>query len=186
VTTPFDMLVNQAVELARGTGRHGSCGVGFGETIERCLVPVYSLTVADLSDEVDLPRRLEAIRRDWVPTRLAGLGVTTVDGSWKPYLETDLVARRWLGDVAAFRTRIRECSLVEATAARELVFEGAQGLLLDQEHRPFPDSRTRPIARTRSRAAFGSPTSTSMHSPARSRPTSLTAPRPLTCKGRSA
>jgi adenylosuccinate synthase len=138
VTTPFDMLINQAVERARGTGRHGSCGVGFGETIERCLVPAHSLTVADLSDERDLARRLESIRTDWVPARLARLGVTSVDDSWKPYLETNLVASRWLDDVAAFRTQVCEASLAEAAAARRLVFEGAQGLLLDQDMGCFP------------------------------------------------
>ena len=32
---PFDMILNQAVEAAGGTGRHGSCGYGVGETVER-------------------------------------------------------------------------------------------------------------------------------------------------------
>ncbi len=37
VTTPYDMMINQIVERERGGNRHGSCGVGFGETIERSL-----------------------------------------------------------------------------------------------------------------------------------------------------
>ncbi len=41
VTTPFDVLINQAIELVRGTARHGSTGVGFGETIERNLLGVF-------------------------------------------------------------------------------------------------------------------------------------------------
>ncbi|MEO7691538.1 MAG: adenylosuccinate synthetase, partial [Sphingomonas sp.] len=36
VTTPWDMMVNQAIEMARGGARHGSCGLGFGETVLRC------------------------------------------------------------------------------------------------------------------------------------------------------
>jgi adenylosuccinate synthase len=32
VTTPYDMMINQIVEQERGADRHGSCGVGFGET----------------------------------------------------------------------------------------------------------------------------------------------------------
>jgi adenylosuccinate synthase len=32
VTTPYDMMINQIVERERGGDRHGSCGVGFGET----------------------------------------------------------------------------------------------------------------------------------------------------------
>jgi len=35
VTTPWDMIANQVREEARGNSRHGSCGVGFGTTIER-------------------------------------------------------------------------------------------------------------------------------------------------------
>jgi adenylosuccinate synthase len=30
VSTPYDMLYNQIIELSRGAARHGSCGVGFG------------------------------------------------------------------------------------------------------------------------------------------------------------
>src|SRR5687768_6543349 len=37
VTTPYDMLINQWAETARGSAKHGSCGVGFGETVERSL-----------------------------------------------------------------------------------------------------------------------------------------------------
>lgn len=34
VTTPFHRHANRLRELARGDARHGSCGVGFGETVE--------------------------------------------------------------------------------------------------------------------------------------------------------
>lgn len=33
VTTPFHRAVNRLKELARGNGRHGSCGIGVGETM---------------------------------------------------------------------------------------------------------------------------------------------------------
>ena len=42
-------LINQAIERSRDGGRHGSCGLGFGETIERSLNPAFALTVADLA-----------------------------------------------------------------------------------------------------------------------------------------
>lgn len=35
VTTPYDMLLNQAVERKRGEERHGSCGLGINETVTR-------------------------------------------------------------------------------------------------------------------------------------------------------
>src|SRR5262249_12200450 len=48
ITTPYDMLINQAVETARAGARHGSCGIGFGETIQRGLAPRLALQVGDL------------------------------------------------------------------------------------------------------------------------------------------
>ena len=33
ITTPFQRAVNRLKELARGNGRHGSCGMGIGETM---------------------------------------------------------------------------------------------------------------------------------------------------------
>ena len=35
VTTPFDIFINQALELKRGDARHGSCGMGIGVTVGR-------------------------------------------------------------------------------------------------------------------------------------------------------
>jgi adenylosuccinate synthase len=35
VTTPYDMIINQIVETHRGENKHGSCGMGVNETIER-------------------------------------------------------------------------------------------------------------------------------------------------------
>jgi adenylosuccinate synthase len=35
ITSPWDVIVNRVKEFARGTSKHGSVGLGFGETIER-------------------------------------------------------------------------------------------------------------------------------------------------------
>src|SRR5581483_6122621 len=72
VTTPVDMLINQALEDRRGHGRHGSCGVGFNETIERSMNPMYDLRFRDLRDP---DARLEKIRDEWLPWRLKNLGL---------------------------------------------------------------------------------------------------------------
>ena len=52
VSTPFDMLLNQTHESMRGDNVHGSCGVGFGETIERALV-YDSLFMVDIAYYLD-------------------------------------------------------------------------------------------------------------------------------------
>ena len=44
VTTPYDMMINQIIEQEQGAARHGSCGLGFGETLERNLISDYALT----------------------------------------------------------------------------------------------------------------------------------------------
>ena len=133
VTTPWDMMVNQAVEVARGDGRHGSCGLGFGETVGRCEDTPYTLTVADLR-RPDLRDRLVVIRNEWLPARLGSLGVTD-----SPFLShADAVLERFVADCATFAALVAardDASLGEAAA---LVFEGAQGLLLDQRGRGFP------------------------------------------------
>jgi adenylosuccinate synthase len=55
LTTPYEVLINRAIEEARGARRHGSCGVGFGETLER-EEKGLSITAADLDadTQVDL------------------------------------------------------------------------------------------------------------------------------------
>src|SRR5262249_21460952 len=50
VTPPFDVFINQGVEEPRGGARHGSVGIGFGETIERFELG-YPLAVRDLGDD---------------------------------------------------------------------------------------------------------------------------------------
>jgi adenylosuccinate synthase len=59
VTTPWDMMVNQAVEMARGGGRHGSCGLGFGETHIRAALLAEAkqqVIAGDAADQVSVPQ----------------------------------------------------------------------------------------------------------------------------------
>ena len=102
VTTPYDMLINQIVEQARGDGRHGSCGVGFGETIERNLTPPYALTVGDLANP-GLADRLDAIRRDYAPARLTRLGYGAAYLENADLFQSDAVLAHFVEDVGRFR-----------------------------------------------------------------------------------
>jgi adenylosuccinate synthase len=103
VTTPFDILVNQIVEDSRGAARHGSCGMGFGETIERNLRGDVALSVADLAgSRLGMVSKLERIRRTWVPARLANLGIAEVPDKFQDILKDDAILRRFLDDCEAF------------------------------------------------------------------------------------
>jgi adenylosuccinate synthase len=133
VTTPWDMMVNQAVEQARGADRHGSCGHGFGETVGRCEETRFGLTLGDLA-AADLSARLRAIRDEWAPARLAALGV----GGDPALLASEAIFDRFMEDAAAILGLVDlrpDAALADAPA---VIFEGAQGLMLDQHYGAFP------------------------------------------------
>lgn len=139
LSTLYDILLNQAAERQRGTGRHGSCGMGFGETIERNLDPEFALSVADLHQGAGyLLRRLAAIRDGYVPKRLAALGIAALGAQDAEWLASDTALQRYTHAAMLFR-RETQCARPEVlNEYRQVVFEGAQGLLLDQERGAFP------------------------------------------------
>lgn len=135
LTTPYEVLVNQAIETARGGARHGSCGVGFGETLER-EEKGPSITVGDLDDLDRLRARLRILRREHVPARLAALGLVPDEGLRGDLADEEL-CDRFIEAALAFRQRI-ELADPARFVDRDIVFEGAQGLLLDQDLGAFP------------------------------------------------
>lgn len=138
VTTPDDMLINQWAEAARGAGKHGSCGIGFGETIERSLDERFRIRIIDLEDAEKLRVKLADIRQNWTPQRLTQLNVLKLTAE-----QTDLLAAARLRDdfIRAATEFYRSLQLARPdilTTAAHTIFEGAQGLLLDQDEGWFP------------------------------------------------
>lgn len=138
VTTPFDMMVNQIVEEHRGAKRHGSCGLGFGETLERMEKSALLLTAGDLADASALTDILHRIRAEWLPQRLAVLGVTTLPPHWKERVYSDGVIAKFMEDTAFFLSQTTIVANDFLSKQENIVFEGAQGLLLDAGHAWFP------------------------------------------------
>ena len=141
VTTPFDVMLNVAAERARGPGRHGSCGLGVNETVTR---QAEQPLVAD--DLTRSPAALRAILRrikdDYVPRRCAALEITPPSE-----LETAGLIDAFVGDCRAFvgRTLQVDDALRLAAHDGDLLFEGAQGLGLDERAPWFPHvTRSRP------------------------------------------
>jgi adenylosuccinate synthase len=135
ITTPFDMMLNAAVEDKRGESRHGSCGVGINETVERSEYPEFRLTVQDLGNpSINVLARLERIQREWVPRRASELHVPIPDMSI-----IEAVIARWIQDAEFFFDRV---SIISDDVAvkhwSNVVFEGAQGLRLDEKAAGFP------------------------------------------------
>ncbi len=135
VTTPYDMIINQAIEDHRQHARHGSCGVGFGETIERNKYPTFRLLLSDLTDEATVKDKLRIIRDSWLPERFREYGM-------KPLSKDDPILdnRHLLKVLKAFLKFGEEIRPMgaEFLVGKDIIFEGAQGLALDMDSFDFP------------------------------------------------
>ncbi|MEX5632586.1 adenylosuccinate synthetase [Parafrankia sp. FMc2] len=138
LTTPYHAVVNQARELARGAGAHGSCGMGIGETVSYAQTrPDIAPRVADCAgaNPSRLRRRLHELR-DWTHAELTGLSRPAGPGAPAelpavPEVEDVVAVLRAFGQAA----RIVDGSWLRVLCARgPVVFEGAQGVLLDEWH----------------------------------------------------
>jgi adenylosuccinate synthase len=138
VTTPYDMMINQIIEEFRDKQRHGSCGVGFAETIERNSHPQFSLTVGDMENFPKVSDTLQLIQRDWVPQRLSALGINTVSEQWQHYIKSEDIFQYYLNQLSLFQNSITVTRIDLVDPNRPLIFEGAQGLMLDQDRGWFP------------------------------------------------
>ena len=138
ISTPFDMLINQIAEKARGKYKHGSCGVGFGETIERCESENFATRLADLADVKKFATILEQIRKVWVPFRLSKLGIANISSEYLELIDAADLTNDYLAASNQFYHSVSFARPDILTTAKRLVFEGAQGLLLDQESIFFP------------------------------------------------
>lgn len=120
VTTVFDMIANQKVEESR-PDRHGSCGVGIHATMIRQEAPALRIFAGDLHNPSYLRDRVYRI--------------ATFDGHFVP---DEALAEAFLADCKLMGQHINLCdSRVLADRNAEIVFEGSQGLLLDQDNTDF-------------------------------------------------
>ena len=117
LATPWHRAANRARERRRGGARHGSCGLGIGQTME------YALSHADA------PRVADVLAPSRLRSRLA-----TVRDTLGPFDDVPP-----LDDVVdAFLAFGRAVSIVDGLylgrllAQGRCVFEGAQGVLLDE------------------------------------------------------
>jgi adenylosuccinate synthase len=123
IATPYHQAANRARELARGNGRHGSCGMGIGETASYALThPDDAPRVGDCATPRVLARKLAALR-DQLTDELGPLAAPPVPDACDAY--------------RAFASRVEIVDgsyLAGLLRAGPAVFEGAQGVLLDEWH----------------------------------------------------
>jgi len=143
VTTPFDMLLNQALERKRQALKHGSCGLGFNETIHRYTNNKCRLFYGfDLKLPNDiLKSNLYDIRNIYVPKRMKELGLTFDDESLTNLFDDRLI-ENFIDDINYMISKIRftEFKILSNTICptANILFEGAQGLQLDMDNFQFP------------------------------------------------
>ena len=121
LTTPYHRAANRTREIARGADRHGSCGVGIGETMSYWLDhPGDAPLVGDAEAPAVLRAKLVRLR-DRLTDELGDLDAPPVD---------DVVDM-----FSAFAARVAlvdETELARLLQTGPVVFEGAQGVLLDE------------------------------------------------------
>lgn len=141
ITTPYHQAAGRLRERLRGAAAHGTCGVGVGETVLHALKhPAQVVRYGDLfpfnaARSQRLMDKLQAIREtllgelsrecatDAPPEEFRTLQDATIAGTWLAGARA--LARQCPGESAdAIHARLRQPGCV--------LFEGAQGVLLDE------------------------------------------------------
>ena len=138
IITPWHIAANRLRELARGDGRHGSTGQGVGEAkVDAMNAPTMALKAGELLHPVSLLDRLRAIR-GWKYQQLAELHETeTVRNAdeWRVFTDDSFVDDLAVEYVDWTRQALIVPNDYLGALMREAeltVFEGAQGVLLDE------------------------------------------------------
>lgn len=141
VTTPWHQAVGRLRECLRGAQAHGTCGVGVGETVAQALAdPDTALHYADLADAGLARAKAEALAtRLRLQFPLDGPACADARAAAELALLHDrTLATRWMAQIAPCVAQVPGVD-AQALATRlaqpgTVVFEGAQGVLLDQWH----------------------------------------------------
>jgi adenylosuccinate synthase len=156
ITSIFQQAMNRIRETLRAGSRHGSCGLGIGETQnDKEENPDFVLRVFDLESEKNTFEKLETIRKAKLKIAESLLGTGEIPDS----LAQDFVilnssdyshaaANAYCKVSKMFSVLSHEEALHMLKSSNSPIFEGAQGVLLDQDYGFYPyvtRSKTTPI-----------------------------------------
>lgn len=144
LTTPFHIALNHIRETVR-KNKHGTCGMGIGETVDWSLkYPTSTLRMRDILDLDTFKSKVLRIRKlasDTADSLV--IGALDSISRWSPSMDvihSDEVEERFIQDTQRLLDRGVEISfrlhsrLSEAyNRSSTVIFEGAQGALLDEE-----------------------------------------------------
>ena len=139
VIIPQDMMLNQIVERYRGDNRHGSCGLGYNESIIRNNIDKYKITCNELLNK-DYINKLELIKNEYIKDRLQELNLVGCKDKLMEKLYDDSIISHFIDDIdRQFISKVQFSNMKEvAEKYNTLIFEGAQGLMLSEDYKYFP------------------------------------------------
>lgn len=141
VITPYQQGMNRIREIMRGENRHGSCGVGVGETVSDSLNGL-SLRVWELFDKEQLRKKMAEIRdRKLAVVELLHSDDKTFQKEFEFMRRNDLLeetVETYYSIIKCFRIERagHEPSILKGMG--DIIFEGAQGALIDEKLGFYP------------------------------------------------
>jgi adenylosuccinate synthase len=141
VTTLLDMKINRSIENFRRSHKkhHGSVGIGINETITRNLDTPYKISAKMLKD--NLPEVISIVRdiyNDYAVNRLVALGMAEDAILEIKEYDLDKIIEGTIKHIDFFLKRVTIVKSDILNGFDNVVFEGAQGLMLDEFHPYFP------------------------------------------------
>lgn len=153
VTTPLDVIYNRRIENSRAKKRHGSVGLGFHETIKRCETNrgAHSLTIRDIKNgsynKKDIVDYYIDIEAEYQHTHSSHPADQDIQSLKEKLNLTRRLAFNEIFDEFADKVLNRFASHINIISpthnahllnSKSVIFEGAQGLSLDQNSEDFP------------------------------------------------
>ena len=140
-----DILINMSLETRRGKYRHGSCGMGIDEAKRRSLIPEFKITPLEVvsGGAEAFYKKLLSIRSEYLPERLAAL---SLDPSAMGEYGDLIIDKNVLYNFCERMCRNSELITIAGESVirsyDDVIFEGAQGLILDEENNAFAPNLT--------------------------------------------
>lgn len=141
VVTPFHKAANRLREVLRGDGRHGSVGMGIGETMADMLAfPHLAVRAQDLRSVETVERKCRGLQ-ELKYAEFVESGSSVVAGGVLPNelrILKDPSAPRMIAremvSIARLFSLVSMKTLERLSYTHPLIFEGAQGILIDEWH----------------------------------------------------
>lgn len=137
IAIPFDLMINQEIETLRGSQRHGSCGYGFFESIQRNNQDRFKTIVKDSYHLREFYDRLKQIQEEYGGMRLHELGFSVCEQDQDSLFWDEEIIKSYMDDLKFFlsHTTLMKDSIL--LSYDHIIFEGAQGLLLDMDNEEY-------------------------------------------------